>query len=48
MRRHLAMQAMESGKGFFPNLLGPGAPFLPYGSGTMNLNTDSTAGKVGM
>lgn len=48
MRRHLAMQAMESGKGaFFPNLLGPNGAAYPYGPGAMSLNTDQSTGKVG-
>lgn len=47
MRRHLAMQALESGKGFFPNLLGPNNNGYAYGPGTMSLNTDAGTGKVG-
>lgn len=48
MRRHLAMQAMESGKAFFPGLLGPSPAGYPaYGNGTMSLNTDASTGKVG-
>lgn len=47
MRRHLAMQAMESGKGFFPNLLGPNGNGYGYGSGNMSLNTETGTGKVG-
>ncbi|GAB7347219.1 hypothetical protein MBLNU459_g3323t1 [Dothideomycetes sp. NU459] len=46
MRRHLAMQALESGKGFFPNLLGPSNNGYAYGPGTMSLNTDAGTGKV--
>ncbi|KAL1302399.1 hypothetical protein AAFC00_002799 [Neodothiora populina] len=47
MRRHLAMQAMESGKGaFFPGLLGPNGSGYPYGSGTMSLNPEQGSGKV--
>jgi hypothetical protein len=47
MRRHLAMQALESGKGFFPNLMGPGGNGYGYSPGTMNLNADASSGKVG-
>lgn len=48
MRRHLAMQAMESGKGaFFPNMVGPNGAGYSYGSGAMSLNTDQASGKVG-
>ncbi|KAF1345869.1 hypothetical protein BDV97DRAFT_300988 [Delphinella strobiligena] len=47
MRRHLAMQAMESGKGsFFPGMLGPNGAGYSYGSGNMSLNTDQGTGKV--
>jgi hypothetical protein len=48
MRRHLAMQALESGKGFFPNLMGPGGNGYGYSPGTMSLNADASSGKVGM
>jgi hypothetical protein len=48
MRRHLAMQALESGKGFFPNLMGPGGNGYAYTPGTMSLNADASSGKVGM
>ena len=48
MRRHLAMQAMESGKPFYPNLLGLSAGYAAYANGTMSLNTDASSGKVGM
>lgn len=45
MRRHLAMQAMESGKPFFPGMMNAG--FGGYGNGGMSLNTDNSTGKVG-
>ncbi|GAM88987.1 hypothetical protein ANO11243_070210 [Dothideomycetidae sp. 11243] len=45
MRRHLAMQAMESGKGFFPHMMGAGAGFGPFGNG-MGLAADTSSGKV--
>ncbi|KAF2225836.1 hypothetical protein BDZ85DRAFT_72223 [Elsinoe ampelina] len=44
MRRHLAMQAMESGKPFFPGMMNSG--FAGYGNGAMSLNTDTSSGKV--
>lgn len=47
MRRHLAMQAMESGKPFFPNMMGAGAGFGSFGNGGIGLAQDSTTGKVG-
>jgi len=48
MRRHIAMQAMESGKAFFPGLLGTSpAGYGSYGNPSMSLNTDAAAGKVG-
>jgi len=48
MRRHLAMQAMDNGKPFFSNLLGPSAAgYAPYGDGAMSLNPDAATGKVG-
>ncbi|KAH0024859.1 hypothetical protein KCU86_g15285, partial [Aureobasidium melanogenum] len=46
MRRHLAMQALESGKGFFPNLMGPTSNGYAYTPGTMSLNSDAGTGKV--
>ena len=48
MRRHLAMQAMESGKAFFPNMMGQSpSAYGGYGNGTMNMNPDASSGKVG-
>ena len=44
MRRYLALQAMESGKGVGRDFLG--RPAYPYGSG-MLLNTESNSSKVG-
>ncbi|KAF2156936.1 hypothetical protein K461DRAFT_220665 [Myriangium duriaei CBS 260.36] len=46
MRRHLAMQAMESGKAFFPSMMGPGSGFGGFGSGGMGLAADTSSGKV--
>lgn len=41
------MQAMESGKAFFPGLPGTSpAGYASYGNPSMNLNTDAAAGKV--
>ncbi|TKA76998.1 hypothetical protein B0A49_01984 [Cryomyces minteri] len=47
MRRYLAMQAMESGKGFGTSFLNrSGSGIAAYGNGSMLLNTDTTSGKV--
>ncbi|KAK5002073.1 Transcription elongation factor SPT4, partial [Cryomyces antarcticus] len=47
MRRYLAMQAMESGKGFGTSFLNrSGSGIAAYGNGSMLLNTDATSGKV--
>jgi len=46
MRRHLAIQAMESGKAWYPGMVGAPA-YGAYGNGAMNLNTDVATGKVG-
>lgn len=45
MRQYLAMQAYGPGKGLPGSLLGRGG--MPYGSGTLCLNTDTSTGKVG-
>ena len=47
MRRHLAIQAMESGKFPFPGMVGAPGGYAPYGNGAMSLNTDNATGKVG-
>ena len=47
MRRHLAMQAMESGKVWFPGMMGAPSAYGAYNNGTMSLNTDASSGKVG-
>ena len=47
MRRYLAMQAMEMGKGLGANYLGRnGSPYAAYGSGSMLL-PENSSGKVG-
>ncbi|KAK4951101.1 hypothetical protein LTR66_013896 [Elasticomyces elasticus] len=47
MRRYLAMQALESGKGGLGALMGRNGGFATYGGGALCLNADSTSGKVG-
>ncbi len=48
LRQLLAMQAMESGRPFPRQLLRPGGPMAPYGSGALLMNGDPTGqGKVG-
>jgi len=42
------MQAMDSGKPWYPGMMGGPSAYAPYGNGTMTLNTDTTSGKVGM
>lgn len=47
MRRHLAMQVMDSGKPFLPHGM-TGAAMGLWGNPALSLNTDTTGGKVGM
>lgn len=47
MRRHLAMQAMDSGKVWFPGMMGAPSAYGAYNNGAMALNTDASSGKVG-
>ena len=42
-----SMQAMESGKAFFPNMMGSGSGFGGFGNAGMGLSTDTSSGKVG-
>jgi hypothetical protein len=46
MRRYLAMQAMEMGKGLGPNYMGRAGPYSAYGGGSMLL-PENNNGKVG-
>lgn len=46
MRRHLAMQVMDSGKPFLPH--GMTGAMGHWGNPALSLNTDTTGGKVGM